>query len=132
WPFMRPLVARLLGIDAASQILMSPDPERTIGAGLAMFPVLRQQLSGRRASILRDQPQVGQAFAAALEGRLTKFASDLAQGVSGLLMPRVERVFWNWYRRGGSLLAVEGQVEAICQQVEASGEVTNLVASHWE
>jgi hypothetical protein len=61
--------------------------------------------------------------------RLDSFAGDVARETIGATMPRIEAVFHDWYRNGGSLKAVETKVTAICETFEP--EAAALVTGAW-
>jgi len=129
WPFMRKLAAEVFGVDSEANIRKSEDPETTIGSGLALYTVLKARLQTRRETIRTDQGQYRDRFVQGVEQRLDKFANDAAAAVVAALMPQIDAVFWNWYDHGGSLAAVETQVEALCR--EFAGQAAQVLEPHW-
>ena len=132
WPFMRQLVAEAFGVDPIKGILPSQQPETTIGAGLALYNVLKLQNDERRARILADKPAAVARFRATVATRFDRFADDLATAIIQTLMPRVEKVFWDWYNNGGSLNKVESEVDTICRAFEQNKEAGGLLKTHWK
>jgi hypothetical protein len=130
WPFMRPLAAEVFGVDPADGVLKSQNPETTIGAGLALYSALKARNEVRRGSLRADLPRAMEKFGQVVASRLDRFAEGAADAVLAAVMPRVEAKFWGWYRKGGSLAAVETRVEAICKEFEPrAGEA---LEGHWQ
>jgi hypothetical protein len=129
WPFMRAMAAEVFGVDPQTGILRSDDPETTIGSGLALYTALKARHEARRAIIAAAGPQARQDFAAAVATRLDRFAAGLAQAITDAIMPRIEPLFWTWYREGGSLHDVEDKVAAVCAGFEP--EAVRLAAEEW-
>jgi hypothetical protein len=130
WPFMRRLVAEAFGVDAEKDILMSQTPETTIGSGLALYYVLKLRNDTRREQIEGQKPQAKVDFEKAAMGRLDRYADDVAGALLNVLMPRVEKVYWDWYNDGGSLNQVEISVKQICKDFEKK-EAKGIVERYW-
>jgi hypothetical protein len=129
WPFMPPLVTEVLGVSR-DQILMSQNPEATIGAGLSLYNVLKLRNDSRRLQINSHKPQAKIDFEKAVMARLDRYAEDVSGSLLNLLMPRVEQVYWDWYNNGGSLNQAESRVRAICQDFQ-NKEAEAVVKRYW-
>jgi hypothetical protein len=129
WPFMRRIAAEVFGVDPEKDILRSEDPEATIGSGLALYNALRARHRARRATLQSAGPAARDAFTADVAARLDSFASDVAQGVLGVMMPPIEAAFHDWYRAGGSLNAVEAKVQVISSGMEP--RTADIVNALW-
>ena len=132
WPFMSGLVAAAFGVDAEHDILLSQSPETTIGSGLALYNVLKLKNEARRIGLKSRVPPALEQFHAAITERLDRFADAAAEALLAVLMPRVEAVFWRWYRCGGSLRRVEGEIGEICDAFQESQEGDHLLQPFWE
>jgi hypothetical protein len=129
WPFMVPLVTEVLGVTE-SQILMSQNPEATIGEGLALYHVLKLQNDTRREHINGHKPQAKIDFEKAVAARLDRYADEVSTALVDVLMPCVEKAYWDWYNNGGSLNQVEEQVRTICKEFEKN-EAQATVKRYW-
>jgi len=127
WPFMWGLAEEVFG---AGRVLKSNDPETTIGSGLALYTAIRSRNQERRGRLPGDQAKARDRFAKAVARRLDKFADDAANAIVAAIMPKIEQVFWNWYRNGGSLAAVENRVKVICKDFEP--QVSRLLEGQWQ
>jgi hypothetical protein len=130
WPFMRPLAAEVFGVDPAGGVLKSQNPETTIGAGLALYTALKARNEARQQVLRCDLPRAKEKFGRDVALRLDRFAEGAADAVLAAVMPCVEEAFWDWYRDGGSLAAVEARVEAICQEFEP--RAGQALEGHWQ
>jgi hypothetical protein len=130
WPFMRGIAAEVFGVDPQTGILRSDDPDTTIGSGLALYTALKSRHEERRSSIAASRPQAREDFARTVAARLERFAGRVARAIVNALMPRIDEVFRDWYRKGGSLKGVEEKVAAVCAGFEP--EVVGLVAAEWK
>ena len=117
WPFMKPLVAEVIGVNE-EQIMMSQNPEATIGEGLALYYVLKLHNDSRRVQINSHKPQAKIDFEKAVAARLDRYADEVSGAILNVLMTRVEKAYWDWYNNGGSLNQVEARVRAICKDFE--------------
>jgi hypothetical protein len=130
WPFMRRLVAEAFGVDPERDIIMSQEPETTIGSGLALYHVLKQRNEARREVIRGHSPAAVAGFEQSLDARLDRYARELTQGILDVLMPRINKVYEDWYENGGSLNGVEAKAKAICQEFEGR-EAEELLKRYW-
>jgi len=129
WPFMTSLVCEAFSVDA-KDIIMSQEPETTIGSGLALYNVLKLKNEERRDRMRSHKPSVSSTFKGAVAERMDRFADDTAGGILDTLMPRVETIFWDWYNKGGSLQQVEDKVDAVCEAFRP--ESIRIVERHWQ
>jgi hypothetical protein len=130
WPFMKALVGEVLGVPA-DRVMMSQNPEATIGSGLALYHVLKGGNEQRRREIEGHVPAAVAAFETATAARLDRYADDVAAAMVGRLLPRIEERYWDWYHNGGSLNAVEARVSDICAGFEKA-EAEGVLKPHWE
>jgi molecular chaperone DnaK len=129
WPFMVPLVTEVLGVTEG-QIMMSQNPEATIGDGLALYYVLKLHNDGRRRHIHGHKPRAKIDFEKAVTARLDRYADEVSGALLNVLMPRVEKEYWDWYNNGGSLNQVEARVREICKNFEKN-EAEAIVKKYW-
>lgn len=130
WPFMRRMVADVFGVDANRDIIMSQNPETTIGSGLALYNVLRLRNEARRETIARHKPKAKNDFETALSVRLERYTADLSKAILDVLMPKINQVYENWYEKGGALNRVESRVQQICKDFERN-EAETVVKRYW-
>jgi hypothetical protein len=130
WPFMRRLVAEAFGIHPERDIIMSQEPETTIGSGLALYHVLKSRNDARRAVISTHTPGAKVKFEKALDSRLDRYADEVTKAILDVLMPRINKVYEEWYENGGSLNGVEAKVQALCKEFEG-GEAEGLLRRYW-
>ncbi|MCU0702712.1 MAG: Hsp70 family protein [Fimbriiglobus sp.] len=129
WPFLKELVGDALGVPA-DKVLMSQNPQATIGSGLALYRTVREGNERRQQEIKARVPEVLRDFNRSVSARLDRYAATTADAVIQALMPRIEREYWGWYDHGGSLNGVEARVKLICQDFEKTqGEA--CVRPHW-
>jgi hypothetical protein len=129
WPFMLPLVTEVLGVKK-EQILMSQNPEATIGAGLSLYYVLKRRNDERTKQISGRKPQAKTDLKEAVSARLDRYAEEVAGAVLNVIMPRVEKPYWDWYNNGGSLNQVEARVRELCKGFEKN-EAEGIVTKYW-
>jgi hypothetical protein len=130
WPFMRRLVGEAFGVDPVKDILLSQSPETTIGSGLALYYVLKLRNEKRRVQINSHKPQAKIDLEKAVMARLDRYAEELSAALLDLLMPRIEKVYWDWYHSGGSLNQVEVRVRQMCKEF-ATTEAEGIVKRYW-
>jgi hypothetical protein len=126
---MVPLVTEVLGVKK-EQILMSQNPEATIGAGLSLYYVLKLRNDSRRVHINSHKPQAKIDFEQAVSARLDRYADEVSGALIDVVMPQVEQVYWDWYNNGGSLNQAEARVKEICKDFEKN-EAEAVVKKHW-
>jgi hypothetical protein len=125
WPFVKELASEVYGV-ARENIICSATPEVTIGSGLAIYHVLRRRYEQTCLFLRAEKPDRIADFRVAVAWRLKAFSEDVTQTAIDGLMARVETIFLDWRRTGGSLNDVESRVDALCKSFEP--EVETLVA----
>ncbi len=118
WPFMTRLATEVFDIDPAVGILRSEDPETTIGSGLALYNALRERYQKQRAAVEAARPSARNEIAVAVTELTKEVGARLAHEIVGTVMPRIDDLFRDWYRKGGSLRRVGEEVEAVCAASE--------------
>jgi hypothetical protein len=115
---MTRLAAEVFDIDPAVGILRSEDPETTIGSGLALYNALRERYQKQRAAVEAARPLARDEIAGAVTELTREVGARLAREIVGTVMPRIDDLFRDWYRKGGSLRRVGEEVEAVCAASE--------------
>jgi len=118
WPFMTRLATEVFDIDPAVGILRSEDPETTIGSGLALYNALRERYQKQRVAVEAARPSARDEIAVAVTELTKEVGARLAHEIVGTVMPRIDDLFRDWYRKGGSLRRVGEEVEAVCAASE--------------
>ena len=119
WPFMRDLASQAFGIDR-DRVLRSPQPETTVGSGLAVYHVLKFRNSQKQRKLTEELPEYKRRFEHAVSARIKRFIEEAAAAVVTPLMTHVEQVYVDWYRRGGTLNGVQQNVEAFTKRFDVS------------
>jgi hypothetical protein len=108
---MRELAAEVFGVDKG-RVLLSPQPETTVGSGLAVYRVLEYRNGQKRRKLHEELPDYKRRFEADLTLRIDRFAEEAAAAVMAPLKAHVEGVYLDWYRNGGTLKDVQQKVES--------------------
>jgi hypothetical protein len=108
WPFMKPLVQRVLGLK---NVLISNDPEATIGQGLSQYFVLKTLQDRRSTAILSDKPAILERIGAEAKSQVDDLTKRMAGRVADLALAEVRPIFLRWYEVGGSLDRVAKNAE---------------------
>ena len=111
WPFMRDLAAQVFDLPK-ERVLRSPQPETTIGSGLAVYHVLKYRNAEKRIKLKEELPVHRRKFDVAVEEQLRKFSKEVAEAVVSPLLDQVEAIYLTWYQKGGTLNEVTQKVEA--------------------
>jgi len=119
WPFMRDLAAEEFDVDR-KLVLSSPQPETTIGSGLAVYHVLKYRNGKKRLKLREELPSYRAKFEEAVSGRVERFIHELTAAVVDPLMAQVESVYLNWYRYGGTLDDVQAKVLRLTQSYDVA------------
>jgi molecular chaperone DnaK len=110
WPFMRDLAADAFHVDRGL-VLRSPQPDTTVGSGLAVYHVLRYRNGLKQKKLHEEAPDYRKKFEQALAERVDLFTEEAAQSVVSPLVATVEQYYLDWYRRGGTLNGVKQKVD---------------------
>jgi hypothetical protein len=129
WPFMKGLVCEAFSVDTGD-VIMSQEPETTIGSGLALYNVLKMKNEERRQRLRGHKAAASKAFQEDVAKRIDRFADDTAAAILDALMPRIETIFWDWYKNGGSLQRVEDRVDQECDQFQP--ESKQIIERQWQ
>jgi molecular chaperone DnaK len=117
WPFMRDLASLAFGVDR-DRVLRSPQPDTTVGSGLAVYHVLKFRNAQKQRKLNEELPEYKRRFEEAVSARISRFTEEAASAVVTPLMSHVEQVYLNWYRRGGTLNGVQQDVQAFTNQFD--------------
>jgi molecular chaperone DnaK len=119
WPFMADLAVEAFGV-ARANVRTSAQPETTVGSGLALYHVLKVK-NGKKREKLRDElPIYRREFEAAAEEIISGFSEELAVAAVAPLVEQTERVYLDWYRKGGTLREVKEKVERLASEFDLS------------
>ena len=110
WPFMRDLAAAAFHVDRGL-VLRSPQPDTTVGSGLAVYHVLRHRNGLKQKKLHDEAPVYRRKFEQALDERIDRFTEEAAQSVVAPLVATVEQYYLDWYRSGGTLNEVRKKVD---------------------
>ena len=142
WPFMKSLAAEVFGLSE-DRVFRSRDPKQTVGSGLAVYHVLKRDLEKTRHTLRGYKAQRKQKFEEELRIRIERFIEQVPRSVCDPLMEEVEPLFLTWHNEGGSLRAVEREVQVRCEAFETrleglirrevdrlSADILRLMRSH--
>jgi len=122
WPFMLDLASQAFGIER-KRILRSPQPETTVGSGLAVYHVLKFRNFQKRGKLHEELPVYKRKFEEAVAGRIGRFTQEAADAVVSPLIANVEEVYISWYRIGGTLNSVKEKVESFANAFDVAGRL---------
>jgi molecular chaperone DnaK len=122
WPFMRHLAAVVFGAGRES-VLLSPDPETTIGSGLAVYHVLKYRNGQKRLKLYEELPEYKRKLNEAVARAIDRFAEEAAAAVVTPLTAHVEDIYLNWYRHGGTLNDVQQKIQTFAQNFDVAAQI---------
>ncbi|MFQ3593978.1 MAG: Hsp70 family protein [Gemmataceae bacterium] len=128
WPFMQPLAQEAFGIHKR-QLVMSAQPELTIGQGLAIYNVLRDRNRKRQKELRERLPEHQQRFETAATELRDRWITQTVDSLITPLCDGVEAIYLNWYRNGGTLNAAQEQVRQAIAQMELTGQLQQRYVS---
>jgi hypothetical protein len=102
WPFMKPLVAKTLGISEG-RIKVSANPLITVGLGLTLYPILREHYRVKSKAIEEARPKKTIDFKERIHKSVIAFSERVAKKCVAEVMPSVRDRFHQWYDNGGVL-----------------------------
>ncbi|MFO0806196.1 MAG: Hsp70 family protein [Gemmataceae bacterium] len=140
WPFMRDLATDVFGVDA-KQILVSPNPQSTIAAGLAVYRVMQHHNARKRVKLTAELPEYRQRFETDVARQMQSFSENAATAIIAPLFATVEGYYLEWYRNGGTLREVSHKVESFTASYDVKplirektdllvGDLTRLMRDH--
>jgi molecular chaperone DnaK len=116
WPFMVPMVSHLFGVKTEA-ILLSAAPERTIGEGLAMYPVIRQRHRQAQDRIELDRSHLTTRLFESIHTATVTAAQSLSADITQQVIEIARAHYERWRHHGGALTGVEAQVKAACEKI---------------
>jgi molecular chaperone DnaK len=122
WPFMRHLAAQVFGA-ARESVLLSPDPETTVGSGLAVYHVLKYRNDQKRLKLYEELPEYKRKLSEEIGRALDRFAEEVAAALVTPLAAQVEAAYLDWYRHGGTLDEVQLNIQMIAVNFDAAAHV---------
>jgi hypothetical protein len=125
WPFMRELAAEVFGINLG-RVLNSPQPDTTIGSGLAVYHVLKYRNGQKQVKLHAELPVYRTKFEKAVSDRIARFVDELNAAVVDPLISQVESVYLNWHRNGGTLKDVQSKVEGLTRSYNVTERLRGL------
>ncbi|QVL31650.1 Hsp70 family protein [Telmatocola sphagniphila] len=117
WPFMRDLAVDAFGLKREC-VRRSPDPETTIGSGLAVYNVLKHRNALKRQKLHEEFPTYKEKFQRRVEEKIDEFTRQTAMAVVLPLMKQVESLFLKWYSEGGALKSVQENIQTFVENYD--------------
>jgi hypothetical protein len=122
WPFMSELATEVFGVEA-DKILISLQPEVTIGSGLAVYRVLEYRNAQKRVKLQEELHEYKRTFEEAVIHHIDQFIQKAAAAVVTPVIANVEEVYLNWYRNGGTLKSAKQKVELFTNNFDVKSQL---------
>jgi hypothetical protein len=114
WPFMVPLVREVFG---DCQTLIPPNPECTIGEGLAVWYALNRDYSARKRKALTNVPALQSSLREIVANKTKQASKEIGDEIAGHIMAVARPRFYQWHLHGGRLADVERDVAEDCRRI---------------
>jgi molecular chaperone DnaK (HSP70) len=122
WPFMKSLAMEAFGVHK-EKLIMSAQPELTIGQGLAIYNVLRDRNRKKQNELREKLPEHQKEFEKAAHDVTDRWIAETVETLITPLCNGVETIYVDWYRNGGTLNAAQEKVKQAIAQMELTGKL---------